>query len=298
MQVTWTNQEDQLILSDFLKEKGLSRRFLTKLKQVKGAIRVNHQPVWVTWKLVKGDRVEVDLPKEEANPHLAPYEGGLDIIYEDDYLLALNKPAPQTCLPSPQNRTSSLANRVLAYYLKEGAENLKIHPVTRLDKETSGIILFAKHQYIHHLMTNWSNLTKKYLALVQGRVTPAEGVIDQAIGRAEDSIIKRQVKQGGKPAQTSYRVLDQSNQASMLAIDLLTGRTHQIRVHLSHLGHPLLGDSLYGGQPGIIDRQALHCQQVDFTHPLTGQAVRLQAPLPEDLLVLMQKLGLAGPETP
>ena len=294
MQVTWINQGGQLILRDFLKEKGLSRRFLTKLKQVKGAIRVNHQPVRVTWELVKGDQVELDLPKEEANPHLAPNEGGLDILYEDDYLLALNKSAGQTCLPSPQNRSSSLANKVLAYYIKEGAENLKIHPVTRLDKDTSGIILFAKHQYIHHLMTTRSHLTKKYLALVQGQVTPTEGVIDLAIGRTEDSIIKRQVKQGGKPAQTSYRVLDQSNQASLLTIDLLTGRTHQIRVHFSHLGHPLLGDSLYGGQAGIIDRQALHCQQVDFTHPLTGQRVHLQASLPEDLLVLSQRLKLEG----
>ena len=114
MQVTWINQGGQLILRDFLKEKGLSRRFLTKLKQVKGAIRVNHQPVRVTWELVKGDQVELDLPKEEANPHLAPNEGGLDILYEDDYLLALNKSAGQICLPSPQNRSSSLANKVLA----------------------------------------------------------------------------------------------------------------------------------------------------------------------------------------
>lgn len=285
MQVTWTIKENQVSsLGGFLKNQGFSRKLLTKLKQEPdGSVSVNNQPSKLNEGLSLGDHVQVTLPKETANPHLVAKPGQLDIVYEDTYLIILNKKAHQSSLPAHNNREHSLANELLHYFRATGEANLRIHPVSRLDKNTSGLIIFAKHQYIHHLLIDRSNIKKVYRAFISGKIEPKEGVIDYPIGRAPHSIIERQVTPGGKPAQTAYQLVTEGRQGAELEVDLLTGRTHQIRVHFAHLGHPLLGDDLYGGSTDLIDRHALHCHKLSLMHPITGDLLEIQAPLSADL---------------
>lgn len=286
MKITWTiKQSDSLLLKDFLKSKAISRTLLKELKQISGAIKVNEQPEKVTKELEVGDVVQVTLPSEPAHPCLVPKAEPLSILYEDEYLIAINKPAYLVTLPSPSYPDNSLANYLLHYYQSQDYENQVIHALTRLDKDTSGVIIFAKSGYIHHRLEQTA-LTKTYLAFVEGELGQKEGLLDYPINRSEDSIITRTVHPDGKPAQTAYKVVEEKNDYSIVEAQLLTGRTHQIRVHFSHIGHPLLGDDLYGGHLNIIERQALHCYRVTLTHPITEKELTLEAPLPNDLAVL------------
>lgn len=283
----WTVKEDDIAsLKDFLKARGVSRRLLSQVKQEPGTILVNGQMEKVTKSLNPGDLVTFKLPKEPAHPLIKPVEKKLKIVFEDDYLLVVNKEPGVPTLSNPQNKDQTLANYLTYYYKTQHYDHQRIHPVTRLDKDTSGLIVFAKNGFIHHLMAQLS-IDKGYQALVFGHLEKSQGIIDLPIGRKPGSIIERQVKSDGRPAQTKYRVLETRNNYSLVDINLLTGRTHQIRVHFSHLGHPLLGDDLYGGAMDWMKRQALHAKTLAFDHPITDERVDLQTSLPEDMAQLL-----------
>lgn len=296
MTVKWqVTGKDEKKLKDFLKQKGVSRRIIGRTKFHGGTFLVNGQEERVRKELEVGDCVELHLPIEEPNPNLIATHKSLDILYEDNHYLIINKPVGLISVPSAAHRGDTVASRIKGYYLEKDYRHKVVHVVTRLDRYTSGVMLIAKNTLAHSLMGNLlshQKLEKYYEALVQGHLRQKEGLIDAPIARSPDSIIERVVAPEGKPSITQYNVMKSlENDISHVRLSLYTGRTHQIRVHMSHIGHPLVGDDLYGGSKELLDRQALHCSSYCFEHPLTGDFLKVQAPLPEDMQKLVDELS-------
>ena len=243
---------------------------------------------------ILGDRLVIDIPAEEGFETLKPMDRSLDILFEDDHFLVLNKPFGIASIPSAIH-SNTLANFVKGYYVKQGYENQQVHIVTRLDKDTSGVMLFAKHGYAHARLDKQlqsKTIQKRYYALVKGsgKLDPV-GEIIAPIARDEDSIITRKVAKGGKYAHTSYQVVQSFGDIHLVDIQLHTGRTHQIRVHFSHIGFPLLGDDLYGGSlEDGIERQALHCHRLSYYHPFLEEELVIESPLPPDFQAVLTQL--------
>ncbi len=236
-----------------------------------------------------GDIISYEIPDTSR---MEPIDLPLDIRYEDDTLLIVNKPAGQLVHPTSQNHIPTLANAVLFYY-KQTHQAYAFHPMHRLDRQTSGLVLIAKQPQLQHLLTtkNGHCFQRKYLALIEGQLAPADGSIQSPIARKPGSIIERIVSPDGSPALTWYHTLATSPAMSLLELTLATGRTHQIRVHLSSLGHPLLGDDLYGGSRKYISRQALHAAQITFNHPLNNKDISVNAELPDDMNSISTRLN-------
>lgn len=280
----------------FLKKHGVSKSLLAKIKYTGGLILVNGREERATYLLDIGDRVTIDIPAEEdVTGQLKPIDFPLDILYEDENFLAINKPVGYASIPSSIH-SSTIANFVKGYLVKQNYENKQVHIVTRLDRDTSGIMLFAKHGYAHARLDKQlqaKTILKRYFALVQGNGQLEEvGDIIAPIGRPRDSIITRCVTKDGKYAHTSYRVVQSWGDVHLVDIQLHTGRTHQIRVHFSHIGFPLLGDDLYGGSLDLgIERQALHCHNLVFDNPFTAERIDLEARLPNDFQAVINMLN-------
>lgn len=277
-----------LLIRDFLKNNEISRTALTDIKFKGGSILVNGEPVNVRYKLLLEDRLTVIFPQE--NPSFQGEDIPLTILFEDDFLLVVTKPPGMNTIPSREHPTGSLANALVGYYEKMGILATS-HIVTRLDRDTSGIVLIAKHRHVHHLfslMQRKGQVKRTYEALAGGLISHDCGTIRASIGRKADSIIEREVREDGQFACTHYRVLRRYPGYSHIKLDLETGRTHQIRVHMSYLGHPLLGDDLYGGDITLLDRQALHCKHINFIHPFSREEMNFTAPLPADINGLIQ----------
>ncbi len=238
-----------------------------------------------------GDHLTIDWPGETA---IVPLPLPLAIRYEDDHLLVADKPAGLLVHPASGPPEPTLANAVV-HHLRAGGQSGAFHPVHRLDRNTSGLILIAKNPYIQHLLFKGGGkaVDRTYLALVTGHPQPPAGLIDAPIGRHPGSIVERIVRPDGQAAQTSYQTVAAAGPHSLLSLRLHTGRTHQIRVHLDHIGHPILGDDLYGGSTALIGRPALHAAALAFTHPATGQRLNLTSPLPEDMARLLAGLQAA-----
>lgn len=280
-------QEAPVLLRNFLRSQGLS---LTQWRKAKtaGALFVNNQPAAPSMLVIAGDQISITLPVETS---IVPLDIPLSIIYEDDHLLIVDKPAGLLIHPTTDRLSKSLANAVMNYYVKS-RQHLGFHPVLRLDKNTSGLVLIAKQPYIQHLLSKRADIiNKRYLALISGCPQPNEGLIDAPIARHPNSIIERVVASSGQRALTKYRILQSYQNASLAEIELFTGRTHQIRVHFSYIGHPLLGDDLYGGPTALINRQALHAAVLCFEHPISGLTVEVSSPLPADLKNVILSLG-------
>lgn len=219
------------------------------------------------------DILTIDLNYKEDNSNIIAIKMNLDIVYEDEGLLILNKPAGVAVHPSIEHYDNSLASGVKYYFESKGIAK-KIRPVNRLDLNTSGLIVFAKNEYIQECLIRQmkNNIFKKeYLAIVDGHLENKKGIIDEPIARKENSIIERCVSKNGKSAITEYEVIKEKNNYSLVRCKLLTGRTHQIRVHFAYIGHPLIGDTLYGKKSNLIDRQALHSYKISFCNPITGK---------------------------
>lgn len=282
-------------IKTFLKKHGVSKGLLAKIKYTGGNIWVNDIERNATYLLDIGDRVTIDIPAEEdLTGSLKPISFPLDIVYEDDHFLAINKPVGYASIPSALH-SSTIANFVKGYLVDQDYENKQVHIVTRLDRDTSGIMLFAKHGYAHARLDKQLQeklIHKRYYALVKGDgVLEVEGDIIAPIGRPEDSIITRCVTKTGKYAHTSYRVVESWGDIHLVDIQLHTGRTHQIRVHFSHIGFPLLGDDMYGGSLDCgIERQALHCHHLAFDNPFSAQRIELEAKLPDDFQAVINLL--------
>ena len=284
--------DEHVKVKTFLKKHDVSKGLLAKIKYRGGGILVNDEPQNAIYLLDIGDKVTIDIPKEKGFESLDAISRKLEVVFEDDHFLILDKPAGVASIPSV-NHSNTMANYVKAYYIDSGYENHQVHIVTRLDKDTSGLMLFAKHGYAHARLDKQLQkraIEKRYLALVKGDgLLEKEGEIIAPIARDEDSIITRRVAKGGKYAHTSYKVIEQFGNIYLVDIHLHTGRTHQIRVHFSHIGFPLLGDDLYGGcMSEGISRQALHCHTLKFYNPFSGEEIGRASPLPTDFEQVIQ----------
>lgn len=275
-----------MLIREYLREVHLfSRRILTSIKFEGGNILINEVPQTVTYCLRAGDQLEVIFPPEKKGYYMKPEKIFLDIVYEDRDLLIINKAPGMVTIPSPHNPSGTVANGVLYYYEQRDIHNT-VHVVTRLDRNTSGLVLIAKNRYIHSLLSRSminDGIKRTYKAIVEGKFEKKEGTIVANIGRKKDSIIEREVTEKGKDAITHYEVEHETSRHSLVNIELETGRTHQIRVHFSHIGHPVAGDTLYGGSTKLINRQALHCYKISFKHPITKEVIEQQIPLPKDM---------------
>lgn len=285
------------LLRSFLKEQGISKGLLAKVKFQGGQILVNGQERTVRHQLTAGDQVSFVIPDEKEHETMVATSGAVDIVYEDEHVLVVNKPAGIASIPAQYHPQNTLANRVKAYYQAQGYADQVIHIVTRLDRDTSGLMVFAKHGFAHAKLDKQlraHQFLKKYQALVGGNVAKLahHELIDQPISRERTSLMRREVNPDGQLAQTEYW-LEYRNEIEKLAlvdIRLHTGRTHQIRVHFSHLGCPLLGDQMYGGDTTKIARQALHCYELAFTHPFTGEPLHFTKAPPEDMSELIKEI--------
>ncbi|MCA1031088.1 RluA family pseudouridine synthase [Bacillus timonensis] len=285
-----TAKDEGKSIKEFLTEQDISRASLTDIKFGGGQILVNRESVTVRYQLKKGDDLKVVFPTETPSIDLLPEEIPLDIVFEDDYVLVINKRPYMNTIPSREHRSGSLANALLSYYKKIGLV-ATIHVVNRLDRDTSGLLTIAKHRHVHHLFSRLQKnaaIKRRYVAIVHGLLDKDEGMISAPIGRKTTSIIEREVREDGQHAVTHFSVKSRLNDATYVSLQLETGRTHQIRVHMSHLGHPLVGDELYGGKREFIRRQALHCTELEFVHPVTGEGLHFQKELPQDMMDLLE----------
>lgn len=295
MWLKWRYQGQPLRLQKFLLQEGLSLGQLKRLKYHGGAVFVNHKQRNTTFLLKPGDVVRVLMAPEIPADAVVATPGKLDIVYEDRDLLVVNKPAGIASIPAANKADDSMANFVKYYLQVSGAESTAIHVVTRLDRDTSGIMLFAKHSFAHTLLDrqlHTRSMDKQYLALSAGPVPLSRhGWLIMRLGLSSEFYMRRAVTLDGKKSVTEYRTLTQRNQYALTRVFLHTGRTHQIRVHFAAIGRPLVGDSLYGGE-NLMPRQALHCSDLFLTHPFTGEHLHLHAQMPADMAAVCEQLNL------
>ena len=261
----------------------ISDRLLIKLKNNR-KIFVNGNFAFVNMGLNVGDNISIFIDFIENNSNIVPNAIPLDIVYEDDTLLIINKPTGIPVHPSMEHYTDSLSNGVRFYFDKIRLHK-KIRPVNRLDKDTSGLIVFAKNEYIQECLVRQmktKQFVKEYIAICDGIFDNKFGTINAPIARKENSIIERCVSEAGDTAITHYEIINTYTNYSVVKCTLETGRTHQIRVHMAYIGHPLLGDTLYSSPSTIINRQALHAYKIKFIHPITKQKLEFTAQIPAD----------------
>ena len=280
-----TNLTKYNSIKAILKEEFLmSDRLIAKLKNT-SQIYINSKPVYINHIFSIGDILSVNLDFNEDSANIVPTKMELDILYEDENMLILNKPAGIPVHPSMEHYNDSLSNGV-KYYFNQISLKRKIRPVNRLDRNTSGIVIFAKNQYVQECLIKQmktDDLKKEYLALVNGNLFKKEQIISAPISRKENSIIERCVNTNGNEAITIVELLKNFDNYSLIKCILKTGRTHQIRVHMQFIKHSILGDTLYGVSSNLINRQALHAYKVSFTHPITKENITIIAELPEDM---------------
>lgn len=283
-------------LKYFLKEQGISKGLLAKIKFQGGQIAVNGRIENVLYQLKAQDVVQITIPDEGEHETVLLDETPIDIVYEDAHLLVVNKPANVASIPAQYHPNGTMANRVKAYYKRQNYANQVIHVVTRLDRDTSGLMVFAKHGFAHaklDVQLRNKQFVKRYQALVTGEIAQLQNhaLIDLPIARDYDSLLKRKIDDSGKQAKTEYWLEKQNQELALVDIQLHTGRTHQIRVHFAAIGCPLRGDELYGGLVDeTMSRQALHCYELQFTHPFTQEALHFTQALPQDMADLAQTI--------
>lgn len=280
-----TENERGTTVLDFLRKKGFSRHILSSMKADKEALTRNGQRIGGREQLLAGDYFRVRLLETVDSDGIVPVSMPLSILYEDEDILVINKPADMPVHPSIGNYTNTLANGVAAY-LDAKDEHSPFRCINRLDRDTSGALILAKNAFSAAVLsTQMRNrqIRRTYLAVVEG-ITPPNGTISAPISRVDDSVIERHVDfLRGEPAVTHYERLETKNEHSLLEIHLETGRTHQIRVHMGYIGHPLPADYLYHPEYDCFKRQPLHSLQLEFRHPVTDKPMCLLAPVSEDM---------------
>jgi len=283
-------KSDESIKQILKNEFNMSDRFVLKLKNSK-SIFLNGQSVPIYYKIFENDILEIIENIEEssdniiANPNIE-----LKILFEDEFLLIVDKPANLPVHPSMAHYENSLSNGVKYYFEKIDLKK-KIRPVNRLDKDTSGIVIFAKNEYIQECLIRQMKqnvFKKKYFAILDGLVSDDSGIINACISRKEGSIIEREIRNDGDNAISYFKVLNRFNNMTLVEYTLQTGRTHQLRVHSKYIGHPIVGDSLYGFESNLISRQALHAYEVSFIHPISKGNITITSNLPDDMKILIK----------
>lgn len=273
----------------------ISDKLITKLKKNQ-RILLNSEFTYLDHVLNLNDIVKINLDFEEESENIIPNNNlNLDIIFEDDSILIVSKKAGMPVHPSINHYEDSLSNAV-QYYFNSINLKRKIRPVNRLDKDTSGLVIFAKNEYVQELLIKQmksKKFKKEYLSILTGNLEKSSGTIDAPIDRKANTIIEREVTPNGYPSITHFELIKNFNYnnepLSLVKFILETGRTHQIRVHSKYIGHPILGDSLYGSSSPLISRQALHAYKISFIHPIEKKLLELEAELPKDMLHILNK---------
>ena len=268
----------------------LSGTVVRRIKWLEEGILVDGQRVNTRFCPQEGQVLSVQLSDPERRSGILPTPGDLDVVYEDEDVIVLNKAPGVPVHPGPGHYNDTLGNFLIDYYEKEGIES-DFHPVHRLDRGTSGLMVIAKHPHAQEVLKNQLHtpaFRRGYLAVCEGVPHPASGTIDAPLGPKPGSLVEQMVLEDGKEARTHYTVLNTANGRALLALDLETGRTHQIRVHMAHIGHPLTGDFLYGTENReLIPRPALHSARLSFCHPITREELSFSLPLPSDMELLL-----------
>jgi len=253
----------------------MSSALITSLKRTPDGIMVNGEKKYVNYILQEGDKLTVTI-EETGSVNIEPVPMNLDILYEDEYLIAVNKPAHMPVHVSCGHSLDTLSNGIL-YHLGRDGQEYTFHGVTRLDRDTSGVVIVAKNAYVHDMLSRQlrdKKFHKEYISLVTGNLY-GSGEINAPIARENDSIIKRCVREDGDEALSRYKVLENGADYSLVCLEPVTGRTHQLRVHMAHIGHPIAGDTMYGAKACAEARQFLHCSKVSFNHPFTKNKLEI-----------------------
>lgn len=289
--ISYINEDDNLTLKEVLLDKlNFSVRSLSKMKRYK-TVKVNNTYIKPSEKINKGDLIEVNI--EEDMAEFKPQDLKLPILYDDFDIIMVNKPPFMVVHPTKSHYENTIANGV-THYIMERDEKVKIRFVNRLDMNTSGLVIVAKNPYAQFVLSadmKEDKVEKMYIAVVKGIVKEDSGTINEPIYRPTDDSVKRIVHEDGQPSVTHFEVVERLKDATVLKLKLETGRTHQIRVHLNHIGHGIIGDELYGYvDENLINRQALHAYSLKFKQPRTKEDLEFKAPLPKDMEELITKL--------
>lgn len=288
--ISYTNEEEMTLKEVLLDKLNFSVRSLSKMKREKSVL-VNGVYKKPSLKVYSGDLIEVKIDEEKAN--FEPQDLNLQIIYDDFDIIMVNKPPFMVVHPTKSHYDKTIANGI-SYYIDNQKENVKIRFVNRLDMNTSGLVIVAKNAYAHHTLStamSENKVEKKYITVVDGIIKENEGTIDEPIYRPTEDSIKRIIDEIGQSSVTHYKVIERLENATVLEVSLETGRTHQIRVHMAHIGHGIIGDELYGYvDEELINRQALHAYKLEFEQPRTKEKLKFKADIPEDMKELISKL--------
>ena len=288
-QLVWQCKEENKLKSELLDKMNISVRMLCSIKKEK-SVTVNGKYVPMHTMVCGGDIIKIELP-HESNEYEAQ-QMGIEVLYEDFDLLVVEKPFGMVVHPTRNHLENTMLN-ALKYYFDENGIKSKVRFVNRLDRDTSGILIVAKNAYAHSVLTKDTSMWemhKKYIAVVEGKLDES-GTIRLPIIKSEDGI-RRTVDENGQECVTHYRTIKSNERASFVELELETGRTHQIRVHMSAMGHPIFGDELYGGNLDLIERQALHCIELGFYSPRLEKEIRVKTKLHDDITELLMKRGL------
>lgn len=284
-------EEDGMTMKTYLRQRQkISKKLLVRMKQER-SIFLNGTFTYLDHPLQVGDVITMVMPEEESE-NIIPENFPFDLVYEDQDIMIINKPSNLCVHPTLLHPNHTLANAVVYYWLQQGFSR-KFRPVNRLDKNTSGLLIVAKNQFAHQqlsIIQNKHEINRTYEAFVHGIIYQDKGTIEAPIARKAISLVEREVREDGQKALTQFEVLERFADVTYVRLKLETGRTHQIRVHMSHIGHPLLGDDLYGGSIELIPRQALHARYLAFPHPRSQHLLSFVADLPADLQSLMDVL--------
>ena len=290
IEYTIPESQNGLRVEQFLRRKGYSRQNLTEIKRMPQSILVNGIHYYMRQTLAAGDHLQVCICETESSEKIPPVKLPLNIVYEDEDILVINKPSGMPIHPSMKNYYNSLAN-ALAWYYQDQGKPFIFRCSNRLDRDTSGLTVISKHLVSASIMADMTKkrlVHREYLAIVKGDLTTPAGTITAPLSRKEGSIIERTVDfDHGEEAITHYKLVKKENGHSLVSLQLETGRTHQIRIHMKYLGYPLIGDYLYNPDMEHITRQALHSYHMEFPHPITGQKMTFTAPLPSDMSAII-----------
>lgn len=276
-----------------------SARLVKQLKYLPNGILLDGQRAFLDQRVSTGQRLSLNLPPDPPSD-LVPRAGPLELLFEDEHLLVVNKPPYVPVHPGPSHHEDSLGNFLTWHYLQQGV-NITYRPVNRLDRSTSGLMCVAKDGYSQEMLKlqlHTQSFTRMYTACCHCFLPLVQSFVNAPIGRQKDSVLKREIRPDGAPALTYFQVLSAQKDRSLLALKLATGRTHQIRVHMASIGHPLFGDFLYGQEePDVIGRTALHSWYLSFLHPVTGEKLEFTAPPPADFTALFPDYVFPNPAT-
>ena len=281
-----SGRDEGKTIKEYLTQIGYSGQNIVELKKIPQSILLNGVWEYVNCRIKENDELRIHIREEESSKKILPIDLPFPVLYEDEDIVVVNKPADMPIHPSLNNYENTLGNAAAYYFMQQG-KSFIFRCINRLDRDTTGLTILAKHMVSCSILQSdmmERKISREYLAIVEGEFENAEGTIDAPIGRKEGSTIERMIDfENGERAVTHYRVLEQKENIALLVLKLETGRTHQIRVHMASIGHPLIGDFLYNPGNKGMTRQALHAWKLSFTHPITKRKLELEAPIPDDM---------------